>query len=478
MQDVQLDYGDTRMGVELPDSATVVRFGQTYQDPPRVDPFEATRAALADPGEMPPLSDLAGPGKKIVIAFPDRVKGGTHEEAHRKVSIPLVVEELMKGGAALSDITLVCAMGLHRMNTVEEWRAYLGDRIVDQFWPDRLVNHDAEDPGLIDLGHDAMGNVVECNRLVAEADVAIAIGHCSGNPYGGFSGGHKMVATGITGWRSIASHHAPKTMHRDDWLGAAPKGRMRDQFTSIAKAMEAGIGKKVFAVDAVIGQHAEVLSVHAGSLDHVERACWPLAKKRTNVALDMPEAADVLVVGLPRNFHYGPGMGSNPILMSLALGGQLSRCWNALRPDPVLIAVSVCDGWFNPHWFPSYEPTFWDFTEFNTAEEYLASDKAREMALDPEYRYSYSNRYTYHPFHAMSMLSGGAVPSKRCQKVLMVGAKMPLLAKAMGFTPLADFNAALKEAERYVGKSPRILCTPECFSGGSAVHLHHKEVPE
>src|SRR5690606_22415417 len=123
-----------------------------------------------------------------------------------------------------------------------------------------------------------------------------------------------------------------------------------DQFTSIAKAMEAGIGKTIFAVDAVIGQFAEVLAVHAGTLDHVEQACWPLAKERTNVVLEGVERADVLVVGVPRNFHYGPGMGSNPVLMGLGLGGQLSRCWNALRPDPVMIAVANLDGWFNPSW--------------------------------------------------------------------------------------------------------------------------------
>ncbi len=472
MQDIELDYGDGRMAVSLPDTATIVRYGKTYIDPPKIDPVEATRQALANPGDMPPLSELAGPDKKIVISFPDRVKGGSHALAHRKVSIPLVIEELLKGGAKLENITLVCAIGLHRKNTVEEWRDYLGDKIVDEFWPRRLVNHDAEDPKLVRLGTDAWGNIVECNPLVANADVAIVIGHCSGNPYGGFSGGHKMVATGITGWRSIASHHSPKTMHRDDWLGAAPKGRMRDQFTSIAKAMEEGIGKKFFAVDAVVGQFAEVLAVHAGSLDHVEQACWPLAKQRTNVVLKDTERADVLVVGVPRNFHYGPGMGSNPVLMGLALGGQLSRCWNALRPDPVMIAVSISDGWFNPRWFPSYEETFWQMTEFNTAAEYLASDKAREMSTNPGYVFQYSNNYTYHPFHAMSMLSGGAVPAKRCQKVLIVGAKTPLHAKALGFTPVATFDDAMREAERYVGKNPRILCTPECFSGGAAVHLH------
>jgi hypothetical protein len=44
--------------------------------------------------------------------------------------------------------------------------------------------------------------------------------------------------------------------------------------------------------------------------------------------------------------------------MSLAIGAPLSRCWNALREGCVVIAVSVCDEWFNDMWFPSYRHTY------------------------------------------------------------------------------------------------------------------------
>ena len=74
MQEVLLDYGDTRMRAELPDHAVVVRYGKTYNDPPTVDAVEATRQALAAPLGMPPLRQLGGPGKKVVIGFPDRVR--------------------------------------------------------------------------------------------------------------------------------------------------------------------------------------------------------------------------------------------------------------------------------------------------------------------------------------------------------------------------------------------------------------------
>ncbi len=60
MQEVLLDYGDKKMRVELPDTATVVRCGQTYQDLPGIDNSHATRQAL---GKAPGFSTSAGNGR-------------------------------------------------------------------------------------------------------------------------------------------------------------------------------------------------------------------------------------------------------------------------------------------------------------------------------------------------------------------------------------------------------------------------------
>ena len=109
----------------------------------------------------------------------------------------------------------------------------------------------------------------------------------------------------------------------------------------------------------------------------------------------MSEPADILVFGLPRDFHYGPGMGTNPILMGLAIGAQFSRCAQALRPDPVIIAVSQCDGWFNKDWFPSYEETYVSLQNFSSSKDFLESDEAKRISTKNEYLFGYSNFYTY-----------------------------------------------------------------------------------
>jgi hypothetical protein len=72
------------------------------------------------------------------------------------------------------------------------------------------------------------------------------------------------------------------------------------------------------------------------------------------------------------------------------------------------------------------------------------------------------------------MISGGSAALLWTSAVFIAGAEAPGYARGMGFIPTSTFEEALDQAKRIVGKNPKILCTPECFSGGVAVHLHMK----
>jgi len=473
MQKARIEYGDGFMDIEVPDSATIVRPETHYNDPPAVDPYEATRRALEHPLGIEPLRELAKPGKKVVIAFPDRVKGGTQKDAHRRVCIPIIVEELMKGGIDLKDIKLICAMGLHRKNTKAEWDGYLGKEIVDMFWPDRLVNHDAEDPdGMVELGYDEMGNYVNMNKDVFEADIAVMIGHVQGNPYGGYSGGYKMCVTGITGWKSIRSHHNPIVMHREDFVPTNTDHMyMRRQFDSIGKHMEKKMGKRFFCVDAVLGTNSQVLGVYAGVPDLVQQESWKLAEQRTNVYLDTKDKYDIMIFGEPRSFHYGPGMGTNPILMLQAIGSQVARHKDVFSSNGVVICASICDGWFNDEWFPSYRKLYERIKDINDFSEAVRFEDEISNNKDDIYKYRYA--HAYHPFHALSMLSMGGVALNNTSAVVIAGARAGGYARAMGTHPVNTFEDALKYAEKYVGKNPRILVQEKAFTAVS-VHLKRK----
>lgn len=472
MKNVDLIYGDGKMTVELPENTTVINYARDFKDPEPLidDPIQATREAVENPLGVEPLSNQIKKGMKIVICFPDRVKGGGHEYAHRRNVIKVLMKMFGEKGLSKKDIKLICSMGLHRKNTLKEMAEdYLGHDIVNEY-KDIIVNHDAEDPsGIVQLGKDEFGNHISVNRDVHDADIAILIGHVVGNPYGGFSGGYKMAVTGITDWKSISSHHCPSTMHRNDFLPVnTERSLMRKQFDSIGKAMEKGMGKNFFMIDAVLNQKAEVLAVYAGAGEEVQKASWPLAKKKMEVYMDIKDPFDILVFGEPRSFHYGPGMGTNPILMIQAIGSMVTRTYGVFREGGVVIAPSICDGWFNDEWFPSYRPLYEKLQTINDfADEVNFID---EIVRNNEFIYKYRHAYAYHPFHAFSMVSMGSVALKHTSKIYIPGARAPKYARGMNMTPTNTFKEALKDAEKIVGKNPRILVLQDALAG-IAPHL-------
>lgn len=465
---VALEYGDGFMDIDMPSEAHIVRPGQSFKEPtPLENPIEATRQALTQPLGSKPIRELVGPNSKVVIGFPDRVKGGFHETSHRRVTIPLILDELERAGVPDKNIELVCGIGLHRKNTMDEFASYLGSDIVKRFAYHGIKNHDSDDSnGIVEIGTTEHGDVVDFNRSAFEADLTIMLGHTMGNPYGGYSGGYKMPCTGFTSWRSIRCHHTPKTMYRDDFVPVSTKSYFRDQLRAIGKSIEQAKGNEFFVVDAVLDSQARQLGVYAGRPDDVESVTWELANTRTNVEIP-GELANVLVLGIPRSFHYGPGMGSNPILMLQGIGSWVARAAGALTSDFVVIAASICDGWFNADWFPSYEHLYNQLQHCVSADELVQYED--DLSTRPDYIHKYRFNYAYHPFHAFSMAYMGSIATKRALAVYIAGAKEPGYARGMGCIPTRSFEDAVEHAQRYISSPAKFLVVPAVSK--PAVHL-------
>ena len=219
---LEFEYGHGIMEAQLPDNTDVFIPGETVKDPdyiPEDKLKEAYLESLANPIGMPRLSELAHKGTTVTIIVPDRVKGGERTTSHRKLSIKYILEELYGAGVEKKDILFIISNGLHPRSTEADAKALFGPELFDQFWhTGQIISHDSEDQEhMVDLGTTKRGDPVFMNKYVFDSDLPILIGHVQGNPYGGYSGGYKHSATGITNWRSIASHHVPSVMHRADF---------------------------------------------------------------------------------------------------------------------------------------------------------------------------------------------------------------------------------------------------------------------
>ncbi len=476
---VDFEYGQGYMGVDLPEARTDVFIpGETVADPDHIptEQVEAkTRESILGPIGMDPIAKLVKAGSKVVIIFPDRVKGGEHATAHRKVSIPIILEECLKAGVAKKDIKLICSNGLHRKNKKHEIKSILGDKVFDEYWwSGQIVNHDSEDyDNLVDLGADTQGNPVIMNRDVYEADLNVFIGHSMGNPYGGYSGGYKHSATGITHWKSIASHHVPDVMHRPDFIPVNSKSLMRRKFDSISMYMEERTGKKFFMCDAVLDTKARQIAVFSGYAAEMQPLAWEVADVRTNVPY-AKEKYDIMIFGMPQAFHYGNGMGTNPIFMMQAASAQIIRHKRVMSDNCVMIFSSICNGYFHEEEFPSYKETYDLFQKDYHNQLPDMAEHGEYFAMLKKYTDQYRFNYGFHPYHAFSMMSCGHLAEKHTSATYCVGAYEPGFARGMGMKTRATFEEAIADAKKYVGDNPRILALPRAFKT-SSVHLHMKD---
>nr|WP_314459622.1 lactate racemase domain-containing protein [uncultured Clostridium sp.] len=476
---LQFEYGHGFVNAELPDSTDVFIPGETVADPPYIpeDQLEAkTLESIRNPIGMEPLTKLAKKGSKVTIIFPDRVKGGEQATAHRKVSIKLILQELYSAGVEKKDILLICSNGLHRKNTKEEIYNILGKELFHEFWfTHQIINHDSEDyDHLVDLGVTDRGDPVIMNKYVYESDLAILIGHTQGNPYGGYSGGYKHCSTGITHWKSIGSHHVPDVMHRDDFVPVSGKSLMRSKFDEIGEHMEKCMGKKFFCCDAVLDTCSRQIEINSGYAKEMQPVSWKTADKRTYVPF-AEKKYDVMIFGMPQFFHYGDGMGTNPIMLMQALSAQVIRHKRVMSDKCVIICASACNGYFHDELWPYTREMYEMFQtdhmntlpDMNRLGEYFATNE--------EYirKYRYTN--AFHPFHGFSMISCGHLAEKNTSAIYIVGAEQPGYARGMGLKTRATIEEALADAKlKYVGANPNILALPKTFKT-AAVHLMMKD---
>ncbi len=476
---LEFEYGQGTMSGELPDNTDVFIPGETVEDPPFIPEDELKDRyleSIRNPIGMEPLSKTAKPGDKVTIIFPDRVKGGEQETSHRKMSIKIILEELYSVGVKKEDVLLICSNGLHSKNTEKEIYGVLGDELFHEFWHSgQIINHDSEDyENLVDLGKTRRGDPVIMNKYVYDADIAILIGHTQGNPYGGYSGGYKHCSTGITHWKSIASHHVPSVMHREDFTPVSSNSLMRSKFDEIGMHMEEKMGKKFFVCDAVLDTKSRQIEIFSGYAKELQPISWEVADKRTYIHW-AEKNYDVMVFGMPQFFHYGDGMGTNPVMMMQALSAQIIRHKRVMTDNCVIICTSICNGYLNEFLWP-YMPELLDIYKKNYNNTLPDLNRWGEyFATNEEYIRKYRFTNAFHPFHGFSMISCAHIAEMNTSAIYIVGAQEPGWARAMGLKTRATIEEALEDAKKkYVGENPNVLALPLTFKTTS-VHLCMKD---
>ena len=452
---VAADFGESKVDIEVPDSATVVEFA----DPPLLaDPEAAVRKALAEPLGLPPLAEQAKPGMRVAIGFDDI----TRPSLPARLILPRIVEELARAGVKDRDIVFINACSNHRKNTDAELAAHLGPEIFERFHPLGAVrNHDCDDPeGLRAFGATESGRYVEHNRAFVEADLQVYQGNVSAQAWKGYTG--TGVVIGLASTKSIASHHSlaavPDPAKKQEHQKAAGKKLpgMKPEMTAI---LEQATGKKTFYVNAVTGMGGKPAGIFAGHASAVTPPAWELAGRC--FTKEVPQA-DVLVVGLGAQYSYGSSNNTLIAAVGALVPPRYSPGQPVLREGGVVIALSPSTGWIDPDRYPSYQRLIDVYDRHHDIRALV--DYEETFHRDPEFMQKYRHGFGYPALHAFWIFYELEYALERAGAVILAGTQNPGAFRRLGLQTAPDFDAAWRIARRYVGASPTAVVAPTFWS--------------
>ncbi|MHC4392614.1 MAG: NPN-dependent hydroxyacid isomerase, LarAH14/15/16 family, partial [Planctomycetota bacterium] len=457
-----------------------------------------------------PLFTQLKPGMKVTIAIDDisLPLPSMQRPDVRQLLLEAVIEQLAAYG--VTDVELVIALALHRRMTAAEIKHAVGDTIFDRYYPDKLYNHDAEDPdGMAILGETAHGETVQINRRAVESDLVIYV-NLNLVP---MDGGHKSVAVGLTGYAGLRGHHNPKTildsmsymdpeasaMHRsctrqgtivnkqlnvftvettvnNKMYGGALSFLGKDEddwtktdefkFKALQKTLQAmpRAAKRAFfhkyrapyGVTSV--QAGETEAVHKKTLD----ACF------RQYAVPVEGQSDVLIAGVPYLCPYNVNSIMNPLLVHCSALGYLFNLFRGkplVKKDGVLIVCHPLYDEFHPEHHAPYVEFFHRLLPETRDSETLRREHEERFAKDPAYIHMYRKGHAYHGAHPFYMWYWGENGRAHVGKVIIVNPESTYAAEVLGWEPAKDLTDAIAKAEAHLAKKPSItlLHAPPIF---------------
>lgn len=269
---VDLNYGRQGLEINLPDAVDVLA---TRFIPGIPDEAEGIRKALQEPISSPPLSTLVEAGDRVIVVHTDITRATPNERI-----LPVLLDELLSGGIASQDITLLNGLGTHRPQTENELRGMLGDQIVDGY---RCLQHDCNDDGnLVSLGETSLGNPVRINRHYMEADVRILTGFIEPHFFAGFSGGPKAILPSLAGTESVFSNHGLEMIaHPQAAWGITTGNPIWEEMGEVALRTD-----PTFTLNVAINTQQEITAVFAGDMLEAHSLGCVYVKRNAMVAVD------------------------------------------------------------------------------------------------------------------------------------------------------------------------------------------------
>ena len=410
---VNLAYGRTGLPVEFPDDRTTV-IEPTWLDG-LPDQAGAVRQALEHPVGSAPLRERVRPDQTVAISVCDVTR-----PMPSATVLPVVLEALSHVPA--DRIAIMIASGTHRATTRGELVEMLGADIVDG---NRIVVHDAFDEAqLVSLGEVDGGIPVWLNRTWVEADIRITTGFVEPHFFAGFSGGPKMVAPGLAGFRTIMRLHDAEMIRSPQARWGVIEGNpIHDGVRAIAA--RSGVD---FSIDVAINRDRQITHVAAGELFAVHRAVREVVRRNAMQAFARP--FDVVVT---TNSGYPLDQNLYQTVKGMSAAAQV------VKPDGVIVCASACaDGY----------PDHGEYLDILTRRN--SPDGLLQMINAPGH-----NRHDQWEVQVQAQIQ------QRADVLLKTDGLSAEQVRAAHLTPIDDVGAATRDALSRSGPDARVCVLPE-----------------
>ncbi len=419
---VTVPFGRGTMYFRLPKGARGhVLHGKSV--PPLADFPRAIRDALDNPLGTRRLREIAKPGMRACVVFTDVTRASPD-----RYLIPALLAELETGGIRRDDITLLCAVGLHRPSTPEEKLEKLGPEVLASY---RVLDHDAQDgENLVHVGDTSEGIPVVVNRCVAESDIVVASGLVEPHQYAGYSGGAKTTIIGAGGEAVISATHGVSMIDRP----GVRLGRIEGNPFQRAVREGAKFIPLRLILNVVKNENGEPVAVAAG--DPIAVHDYLVAEAQEIYTAPVPQDYDVVVagVGYPKdaNLYQASRAASyiyfapEPVVRS---GGEI------IVPAPCPEGVGMGTG----------ERRFGEAMAAMESPQELV-ERARREGI---------------PAGAQRAFVMAKVMSD--VKVIIAGAEDPEVVREAGFGYAPTVETALAQAQARLGKSLDVLVVPHAL---------------
>lgn len=199
MSRYMLPYGDKGMEIDVPDK-NFLYYAEPVTSREIPDQDRIITEAFGHPIGTGRLEDMVCPEQEIVILLDDITR-----PTPKRILLQEVLRRLEHAGVPDSRITLIMALGTHRILTEDEIETHIGMDIIKRF---RFLNLDYKDSSVfVDLGRSRNGTPIQVYRQVVEAGFKIAIGNIVPHIAAGWGGGCKMIQPGVCSERTTEITH-------------------------------------------------------------------------------------------------------------------------------------------------------------------------------------------------------------------------------------------------------------------------------